>query len=396
MPPMLLPLSRLTCLGLLAAALCLSPAASAQTSASTTQASAAQPAKKKVKAKAKAKAQSKKRPALRTPAQTPGFGDPAHGGTPGAYGQRNDVAAWARDWAAAQGWQADEVLALVAQARYQKRAAQLMMPAPAGAAKDWATYRDRFVEPVRLQAGLRFWAQHADTLARAESQYGVPAALIMGILGVETNYGQIMGNYRVLDALGTLAFDFPGQRSDRSTFFREQLGEFLLLARTEGRDPADFKGSFAGAMGYGQFMPGSWRAYAVDFDGDQHIDLIGNPVDAIGSVANFLVQHGWQPGLMTHRLVDAPADAQQAERLLAPDLDGAWRLPELQAAGLPTDGLPDVPWALQSLENGADAPRTHLLVSRNFWVVTRYNRSSYYALAVISLGERLAALRNAP
>ncbi len=347
-------------------------------------------------AKKKAKTKKPSRPPLRTPAQTPGFGDPAHGKAPGDYAQREDVKAWAQQWAAAQGWSVEAVLVPLAQARYQKRAAQLMMPAPSGAAKDWATYRDRFVEPVRLQAGLRFWAQHADALARAEAQYGVPAPLIMGILGVETNYGQIMGNYRVLDALATLAFDFPGQRSDRSPFFREQLGEFLRLAQAEGRDPADFKGSFAGAMGFGQFMPGSWRAHAVDFDADGHIDLIGNPSDAIGSVANFLVQHGWQPGLPTHRLVDPPSDPAQRERLLAPDLDGAWCLADLQAAGLPTEGLPDVPWALQSLENGAEAPRTHLLASRNFWVVTRYNRSSYYALAVISLGERLAALRNAP
>jgi membrane-bound lytic murein transglycosylase B len=218
----------------------------------------------------------------------------------------------------------------------------------------------------------------------------------MGIIGVETNYGQIMGNYRVLDALATLAFDFPGQRSDRTPFFREQLGEFLLLSRAEGKPATDFKGSFAGAMGFGQFMPGSWRAYAVDFDGDAHIDLVGNPVDAIGSVAHFLVKHGWQPGLMTHRLVDPPADPSQTDRLLAPDLEGQWTLADLQGAGIPVDGLPDVPWALQALENGPDAPRTHLVVSRNFWVVTRYNRSSYYALAVIGLGERLAALRNAP
>ncbi len=356
-------------------------------------AQAATPAVSAKKKNAKAK---KPRPSLRTPAQTPGFGDPAHGRSPGDYAQREDVAAWAREWASAQGASAESVMAVLAQARYQKRAAQLMMPAPAGAAKDWGAYRDRFVEPVRLQAGLRFWAQHADTLARAEAQYGVPAPLIMGILGVETNYGQIMGNYRVLDALATLAFDFPGQRSDRSPFFREQLGEFLQLAQAEGRDPTEFKGSFAGAMGFGQFMPGSWRAHAVDFDGDGHIDLIGNPTDAIGSVAHFLVQHGWQPGLPTHRMVDAPSDPAQRDRLLAPDLDGAWRLADLQAAGLATEGLPDVPWALQALENGADAPRTHFLASRNFWVVTRYNRSSYYALAVISLGERLAALRNAP
>lgn len=332
--------------------------------------------------------------ALHTPAHTPGFGDPAHGGSTGRYAVRDDSVAWAREFAAASGWTETEVLAVLAQARYQKRAAQLMMPPPQGVPKDWGAYRDRFVEPDRLQAGLRFWEQHADTLARAEAQTGVPAELIMGILGVETYYGRVMGSFRVLDALSTLAFDFPGGRSDRSPYFREQLGELLRLARTEGREPSEFQGSFAGAMGLGQFMPGSWRSFAVDFDGDGHIDLMRNPADAIGSVAHFLLQHGWTPGMPTHRLVPAPTDVEARDRLLAPDLEGRWSLADLKAAGLDVEGLPDLPWALQALDNGGAAP-THALVSRNFWVVTRYNRSSYYALAVITLGERLAALRHA-
>ncbi len=362
-------------------------------------------AQPKPKAQAQTKARPKAKPkkpgarktsALRTPAHTPGFGDPAHGGAAGDYGQRADVAAWAQTWAPANGWQAEEVIALLGQARYQKRAAQLMMPAPAGVPKDWGAYRDRFVEPVRLQAGLRFWAEHADTLARAEATYGVPASLIMGILGVETNYGQIMGNYRVLDALTTLAFDFPGGRSDRTPFFREQLGEFLLLTRTEARDPTSFNGSFAGAMGYGQFMPGSWRAHAVDFDGDAHIDLIGNPVDAIGSIAHFLVDHGWQRGMPTHRWVDAPADGAERARLAQPDIEPTWTPDMLRAAGVavPPELETHGPWAYIELENGG-AERSPALTSKNFWVVTRYNRSSYYAMGVIALGERLSALRNA-
>jgi membrane-bound lytic murein transglycosylase B len=352
-------------------------------------------AQPKPKAKPK-QASVRKPPALRTPAHTPGFGDPAHGGAAGDYGQRADVAAWAKAWAPTQGWQAEEVIALLAQARYQKRAAQLMMPAPVGVAKDWGAYRDRFVEPVRLQTGLRFWAQHADTLARAEKEYGVPASLIMGILGVETNYGQIMGNYRVLDALATLAFDFPGGRSDRTPFFREQLGEFLQLTRTEARDPTGFKGSFAGAMGYGQFMPGSWRAHAVDFDGDAHIDLIGNPVDAIGSIAHFLVDHGWQRGTPTHRWVDAPADPAARARLAQPDIDPTWTPDALRRAGvtLPPELDAHGHLAFIELENGG-AERSHAVTSKNFWVVTRYNRSAYYAMGVIALGERLHALRTA-
>lgn len=324
---------------------------------------------------------------------------PAHGRAPGRYAERADVREWLqsqlRAGAPLAGWSEAELLDLLGQAQYQPRAAQFILPAPPGQAKDWAAYRDRFVEPRRLQAGLQFWEQHAQTLARAQAQYGVPAEVVLGILGVETFYGQIMGGFRVLDALATLAFDFPGGRSDRSPFFREQLAEFLLLARQEGRDPFSFKGSFAGAMGFGQFMPSSWRSHAVDFDGDGQIDLVGNPADAIGSVANFLQRHGWQPDLATHVHTEPPADAAERARLLAPDIDPSWDAATLQAAGL-GQALPHPgPWALVQLENGGVAPPTYVLGSRNFYALTRYNRSAYYALAVITLGERLGQLRRA-
>jgi len=343
-------------------------------------------------------ASTKKKPAA-VPAPLSVAAQPAHGMKPGRYGERKDVREWVqaqvRAGAPLAGWSEAELLALLGQAQYQPRAAQFILPAPPGQAKDWAAYRDRFVEPRRLQAGLQFWEQHAEALARAEKEYGVPAELIMGILGVETFYGQIMGNFRVLDALATLGFDFPGGRSDRTPFFREQLAEFLLLARQEGREPFSFKGSFAGAMGYGQFMPSSWRSYAVDFDGDGHIDLVGNPADAIGSVAHFLVRHGWQPGLATHVYTEPPADTAERARLLGPDIEPNWGVATLQAAGL-SPALPHPgPWALVQLENGGVAPHTYVLGSRNFYAVTRYNRSAYYALAVLTLGERLGQLRKA-
>lgn len=329
---------------------------------------------------------------------------PAHGGRPGDYGERADVRAWAiaqaAPGAALQDWTAEDLMRLLGGARYLPQVARLILPPPRGVAKDWGAYRDRFIEARRLQAGLRFWASHETALAQAESRYGVPAALVMGILGVETFYGQIMGSFRVLDTLATLGFDFPAGRSDRSAFFRDELTALLLLARSEGRPVGDFKGSYAGAMGLGQFMPSSWRAHAVDFDGDGHVDLANNAADAIGSIAHFLVQHGWQAGQPTHIYAQAPADPAQRARLLAPDIDPRWDMKALQEAGLSlseaerslvqTHG----PWALVALENGG-APATHLLGSRNFWVVTRYNRSAYYALAVISLGERLQALRQA-
>ena len=324
---------------------------------------------------------------------------PAHGHKPGRYAEREDVRAWVEaqvlPGAPLAGWKADAVLAALGQAQYQARAAQLVLPPPPGQAKDWATYRDRFVEPRRLQAGLRFWEENAAALAQAEAKYGVPAELVMGILGVETFYGQIMGKFRVLDVLATLAFDFPGGRSDRSPFFREQLAEFLLLARQEQREATDFKGSFAGAMGLGQFMPSSWRAHAVDFDGDGHIDLANNAADAIGSVAHFLVNHGWQPGLATHLLTEPPADATALERLLAPDIDPSWNADALRAAGMTTTLPHPGPWALVRLENGNAAPPSYVLGSRNFYTVTRYNRSAYYAMAVLALGERLGSLRKA-
>lgn len=342
---------------------------------------------------APADAEAKSPPAISAAAR------PAHGGTPGRYEQRADV----RDWIEAQtqpgaalaALDRERLLAVLGQAQYQALAAQLMLPPPVGQAKDWATYRDRFVEPRRLQAGLRFWTQHADALARAEQQYGVPASVIMGILGVETFYGQIMGNFRVLDALATLGFDFPGGRSDRSPYFRDQLAEFLVLAQSEGREPASFKGSFAGAMGLGQFMPGSWRAYAVDFDGDGHIDLRDNAADAIGSIANFLRAHGWQPGLPSHLPTEPPTDTESLARLLVPDIDPTWDAAALRAAGVKTELPHPGPWALVKLENGNQHPPSYVLGSRNFYVVTRYNRSSYYAMAVLTLGERLLALRRA-
>jgi membrane-bound lytic murein transglycosylase B len=345
-----------------------------------------------------------RRPKRSKPARhPPSAAAPAHGGRPGGYAQRADVLAWIdeqRREGPLSTWTRDELLAALAQAQYQPRVAQLILPPPVGVAKDWGAYRDRFIEPRRLQAGLRFWAANEQALARAEQQHGVPAALVMGIIGVETFYGQILGGFRALDALTTLGFDFPGGRSDRSAFFRGELAALLQLARTQGREPASFKGSYAGALGLGQFMPSSWMAYAQDFDGDGSIDLTASSVDAIGSVANFLREHGWQRGQPTHLRCEPPSDAAQRERLLAPDIEPRWSLDELLAAGMqPAEEQRELlqthgPWALVRLENGGAEP-THLLGSRNFWVVTRYNRSAYYALAVIELGERLRQLREA-
>ncbi|MBY0236944.1 MAG: lytic murein transglycosylase B [Burkholderiaceae bacterium] len=307
---------------------------------------------------------------------------------------------FADDLAAAQGWDEAARLQLrqqLAQAKSMPVVQRLIMPAAAGTAKDWAAYRARFVEPKRLQAGLDFWERHAAALARAENQYGVPAELIAGLIGVETFYGQITGGFRVIDALATLAFDFPSGRSDRSPFFRSELAEFIKLCQREGLDPLSVKGSFAGAMGWPQFMPSSWNKYAIDFDGDGHVDLLNSPADAIGSVAHYLAEFGWKPGMPTHYSLAMPVDTSARAALLAPDIKPTFSLAQLQALGaVPSEAAMEHhgPLAVVELQNGSAAP-SYWLGSENFYALTRYNWSSYYAFAVIDLGRALADLRKA-
>ncbi|MFM2060154.1 MAG: hypothetical protein RLY71_4539, partial [Pseudomonadota bacterium] len=217
-----------------------------------------------------------------------------------AYTGREDVQAYIRTVAARQpqldpAW----IEASLAQARFQPTVTRLIMPPPAGTLKDWSAYRARFIEPKRIQAGLDFWRANERTLAAAEAAWGVPAEIIVGIIGVETFYGRITGTFRVLDALATLAFDFPEGRSDRSGFYRDELEQLLVLAQREHLDPASLRGSYAGAMGWPQFMPSSWLRYGTDFNDDGRIDLIGSLPDVIGSVANYLAEQGWQRGMPT-------------------------------------------------------------------------------------------------
>ncbi len=248
-----------------------------------------------------------------------------------------------------------------------------------------------------MQAGLAFMSEQAEALARAEARFGVPAELIAGLIGVETFYGRISGGFRVIDALATLAFEFPSGRKDRSAFFRGELVEFLKLTRREGLDPLAVKGSYAGAMGWPQFMPGSWNRYAIDFDGNGHVDLINSPADAIGSVANYLAQHGWQPGMPSYYTVAAPVDTAERARLLAPDIQPTFTPTQFAEAGaaLSEAGREHPgPLALVELQNGSAAP-SYVAGTANFYVLTRYNWSAYYAMAVIELGRELKRLRSA-
>ncbi|MFO0443404.1 MAG: lytic murein transglycosylase B, partial [Betaproteobacteria bacterium] len=320
---------------------------------------------------------------------------PAHVVGAKAYGTRDDVRAFAQELATARGLDADWALQQLAQARRIDSVQKLMMPptteAGTPAPKDWGAYRDRFVEPRRITAGAAFWQVNAEALGRAEARFGVPVEVIVGVAGVETFYGRLNGAFRVIDALATLAFDFPEGRSDRSAFFRSELAEFLVLCQREGLDPQTAKGSFAGAMGMAQFMPGSINRFAVDMDGDGHVDLLRQPADVVGSVARYLAEHGWQRGMPTHFGVAVPVDTADRAALLAPDILPTFSAEQLLARGA---ALPDEarahtgPMALVELQNGIAAP-SYVLGTANFWAITRYNWSSYYAMAVIDLATAL-------
>jgi membrane-bound lytic murein transglycosylase B len=288
--------------------------------------------------------------------------------------------------------QSEWVEGVLAQACFVMQVAQLVMPGAAPAAKNWHAYRARFVEASRIDAGVRWWREHEQWLQRAEERFGVPCEIVVGIVGVETFYGRITGSFRVLDALSTLSFDFPSGRSDRSPFFRSELGHFLKLAHREGWDPLAIKGSYAGAMGLPQFMPSSIIHYAVDFDGDGRIDLAASPADVIGSVARFLSEHGWQRGMPTHYAVQPPEKTVERALLLVPDIVPSFtpaqmveRGAALDAAGAQHDGA----LALIELQN-AERPPSYVAGTKNFYALTRYNASSYYALSVVELGRAVA------
>ncbi len=315
----------------------------------------------------------------------------------GPYASQPAAAAFAHEVAERQGLPLAWVQAQLAQARRQEPVRRLIMPPPAGTAKNWAAYRARFVEPQRVAAGVAFWRDNEAWLQEAQDRWGVPAEIVVGIVGVETFYGRITGNFRILDALATLAFDFPSGRKDRSAFFREQLEELLVLCAREGIDAASLKGSYAGAMGLPQFMPGSVNRYAVDMDGDGHINLLGNSADAIGSVAHYLASFGWQRDLPTHYPVAVPVDSSDRALLLGPDIVPTFSAEQFEQRGAllgDAGRTHDGPLALVELQNGDAAP-SYVAGTQNFYVVTRYNWSSYYALAVIELAAEVARQRAA-
>jgi len=300
------------------------------------------------------------------------------------------------------GFTRTEVETVFKNTRHISSAIQLIKPAPVGQPKNWHAYRARFVEPKRIAAGLAFWNEHAEALARAEKEYGVPADVIVGILGIETLYGQNTGSFRVIDVLATLAFDYPDtpNRTVRMDYFRGELENALLFARESSIDPFSLKGSYAGAIGLPQFMPGSIRKFAVDYDGDGKIDLRNSPEDAIGSIANFLSQHGWhsgEPAVFSATVTQPVEDGKTAwTSYIGQGLEAKFSLAELEAAGVKPAVEPpaDMPFGLIDLQNGTE-PTEYWLGGPNFFAVTQYNRSYFYAMSVLDLGREVRTLRDA-
>jgi len=338
------------------------------------------PMGKATKSKAKNKA-----PAIRT-------GKGAEGT---AYVNRIDVMVQADAIAERRGLDPQWVRDAIGKARYLPAVARAILPPAAGVAKNWTAYRSRFVEPIRIKAGTRFWQANRETLERAEAETGVPASIIVGIIGVETIYGQNTGNFRVMDALATLTFDFPQahpKAAARKAFFQNELEEYLALTSRTRTDPLALRGSYAGAMGWPQFMPSSWVKYAVDFDGDGRVDLFHSQADVIGSVANYFKAFNWRPGMPTHYPIQLNGTDADKAALLVPDIQPSFSVAEMSERGAvfdPSGQQHAGPLALIELQNG-EAPAHYVAGTENFYAITRYNWSSYYAMAVIELGQAVA------
>lgn len=292
------------------------------------------------------------------------------------------VIEFARDLEQRHGFNTAELLGQFAATRPNSRVLQLIRPPSSPQQRSWERYRPRFLNDRRIEGGVRFWQENMDTLVRARTFYGVPEEVIVAIIGVETEYGRNTGSFGVLEALATLAFHYPR----RAEFFRTELEQFLLLTRENQLDPLTVKGSFAGAIGIPQFMPGSQRRYAIDFDGDQRVDLSTSVADAIGSVARFLEQHGWQSGQPV--AVPAEVTGEPSPELLAAGIRPSLRVDQLASQGIVASASPSATVTLVDLVSPGKATE-YWLGFDNFYVITRYNRSSFYAMSVFQLAQAI-------
>ncbi len=311
-------------------------------------------------------------------------------GSAAYFTDRNDVQSFIAEVSARQGIPATELSAALDLATPLPRVIELVRPPADPGVRSWQRYRSRFIDKARVNGGLSFWREHQQAIADASARSGVPEEIIVSFIGVETVYGRNTGNFSTLSALATLAFDYP----PRAPLFRRELEELFLLAREQGHPVESYKGSYAGALGYPQFLPSSIRRYAVDGDRDGDIDLRNSPTDAIYSIANFLVEHGWVPGgkiVLPARLADESKAAALIAAGILPSLDGA----ALQAAGvsseLPADSTEHITF-VDLVTPGAATE--YWLGFRNFYVITRYNRSSFYAMVVHDLAQALRAARS--
>jgi membrane-bound lytic murein transglycosylase B len=311
------------------------------------------------------------------------------------YAQRSDVRAFAAEVAQESGLPKREVERWLGAAKFQPRIVALM-DRPLLEPPKWFAYAPPFLSQERIDGGVRFWRDNEAALAKAEATYGVPPQIIVAIIGVETFYGRYTGGYRVIDALATLAFDYPR----RGPFFRGELKEYVMLARDQGFSPLEPKGSFAGAMGVPQFMPGSYRRFAVDFDGDGHADLWRSNADVVGSIGNYLMRHDWQRGEPV--LAPATVSAEARDSALR-RLDGgiserrplaAWQLDGVTLRDPASETGSDPVGLLLLEESGEGVDSASLWIAYpNFYVITRYNKSRLYAAAVWALSERIKNAR---
>jgi len=304
------------------------------------------------------------------------------------YAKREDVQAFIRQMVEQHAFIERELSFLFARARREPAILAAIAPPKTAPMRSWQTYRSRFVTEARIAEGVEFWRRNAAALERAAQVHGVPPEIIVAIIGIETVYGRQTGSWRVIDALSTLAFDFP----PRAEFFRGELEQYLLMAREQNLDVFSVRGSYAGAIGIPQFMPGSYRRYAVDFDGDGAADLRASESDAIGSVANFLAKHGWRRGERVSLPARVSGDSFRA--LIDAGIEPVTPLGEVKRYGVEarTDLALETPVALIELESPG-APTEYRLGLRNFYVLTRYNRSALYASVAQDLAQEIKARR---
>lgn len=357
------------------------------------------PAAKPVSAVSKQVAKPAAKPIIKTAATQPARRPSSWiDGSGPSYANRADAMKLADQIAREQQIDRAWVRRVISQARQVPMIRERVIPGPVSS-RNWQRYRETTVDALRVREGLAFWRRYADLLERASETYGVPPEIIVGIIGVETFYGRNLGNFRVLEALLTLSLDFPDQHpraEARRAFFRSELAAFLKLCKQTGRDPMQVRGSYAGAVGIPQFMPSNWERYGVDFDGDGRVDLSSSMADAIGSVANYFKSFGWKPGMPTHYPVAFDYQTLDMAVLLAPDINPTFAAADLTSLGVVLDDEARAhagPMALVELHNGDSYSPSYVVGTENFYTVTRYNWSSYYALVVIELGQTVLTER---